>query len=56
MLRKVDFNFRRMTLPKLLDFAAGAGTAALVLGLLSLLFWETARRGVSSTVFRYVGF
>jgi hypothetical protein len=56
MPSKIDLNFRRTTLRRLRDFAAGAGTATLVTCLLAFLLMETARRGVSSTVFRYVGF
>jgi hypothetical protein len=53
---KIDLSFRRTTFRRLCDFAAGAGTATLVICLLAFLLMETARRGVSSTVFRYVGF
>jgi hypothetical protein len=53
---KIDLNFRRTTLRKLWDFAAGAGTATLITCVLAFLLMETARRGVSATVFRYVGF
>jgi hypothetical protein len=56
MPSKIDLNFRRTTLRRLWDFAAGAGTATLVTFVLAFLLMETARRGVSSTVFRYVGF
>jgi hypothetical protein len=53
---KFDPNFRRTAYRTLWDFAAGAGTAALITCVLAFLLMETARRGVSSTVFRYVGF
>jgi hypothetical protein len=51
-----DVSVRPPALRRLRDAAAGAGTATLVVGLLLLLLAETARRGVSSAVFRYVGF
>ena len=53
---KIDLNFRRTAFRRLRDFAAGAGTATLITCVLAFLLMETARRGVSSTVFRYVGF
>jgi len=53
---KIDLNLRRTLLPRLWDFMAGAGTATLLVCLLLLLFKEAVRRGLSSTVFRYVGF
>jgi hypothetical protein len=53
---KIDPGFRRTPFRWLRDFAAGAGTAALITCVLAFLLMETARRGVSSTVFRYVGF
>jgi hypothetical protein len=56
MPSKFDLNFRRTAFRKLWDFAAGAGTATLITCVLAFLLMETARRGVSSTVFRYVGF
>jgi hypothetical protein len=56
MPSKIDLNFRRTAFRRLWDFAAGAGTATLISCLLVLLLIETARRGISSTVFRYVGF
>jgi hypothetical protein len=56
MPSKIDLTFRRTTSRRLWDFAAGAGTATLVTCLLAFLLMETARRGISSTVFRYVGF
>ena len=56
MPSKIDLNSRRTAFQRLWDFAAGAGTATLVTCLLAFLLMETARRGVSSTVFRYVGF
>jgi hypothetical protein len=56
MPSKINLNFRRTALRQLWDFAAGAGTATLVTCVLAFLLMETARRGVSSTVFRYVGF
>jgi hypothetical protein len=56
MPNRIDLSLRRTALRRLRDFAAGAGAATLVTGLLVLLLMETARRGVSSTVFRYVGF
>jgi len=43
-------------LRRLRDVVTGAGAATLVVGLLLFLLAETARRGVSSAVFRYVGF
>ncbi|MGA7810077.1 hypothetical protein [Bradyrhizobium sp.] len=49
-------SFHPASLRRLRDFATGAGAATLVVGLLLLLLAETARRGVSSAVFRYVGF
>jgi hypothetical protein len=56
MPNRIDLNFRRTTFRKLLDFTAGAGTATLITCVLVLLLMETARREISSTVFRYVGF
>jgi len=56
MPSKTDLNSRRTAFQRLWDFAAGAGTAALVTCVLAFLLMETARRGVSSAVFRYVGF
>jgi hypothetical protein len=56
MPNRIDLNFRRTAFRRLWDFAAGAGTATLVSCLLVFLLIETARRGISSTVFRYVGF
>jgi hypothetical protein len=53
---KIDPSFRRTAFRWLRDFAAGAGTATLIMCLLAFLLMETARRGVASTVFRYVGF
>jgi hypothetical protein len=51
-----DLSSRPSGLRRQCDFAAGAGAATIVFCLLLLLLTETARRGVSSTVFRYVGF
>jgi hypothetical protein len=56
MPSKIDLNFRRTSLRRLCDFAAGAGTATLITCVLAFLLMETARWGVASTVFRYVGF
>jgi hypothetical protein len=56
MRNRIDLNFHRFGLRKLWDFTVGAGTATLISCLLVLLLIETARRGISSTVFRYVGF
>jgi hypothetical protein len=56
MPSKINLTFRRTAFRRLRDFAAGAGTAALITFVLAFLLMETARRGVSSTVFRYVGF
>jgi hypothetical protein len=56
MPSKIDLSFRRTVRRRLWDFAAGAGTATLITCVLAFLLMETARRGVSSTVFRYVGF
>jgi hypothetical protein len=53
---KIDLNFRRTAFRRLWDFATGAGTATLIICVLAFLLMETARRGVSATVFRYVGF
>jgi len=53
---KIDPSLRRTAFQRLGDFAAGAGTAILITCMLAFLLMETARRGVSSTVFRYVGF
>jgi hypothetical protein len=55
MPSKIDLSFRR-TVFRLRDFAAGAGAATLITCVLAFLLMETARRGVSSAVFRYVGF
>jgi hypothetical protein len=56
MPNRIHLNFHRLSFRKLWDFAAGAGTATLISCLLVFLLIETARRGISSTVFRYVGF
>ena len=56
MPNKIDPNFRPTAFQRLRDFAAGAVTATLITCVLAFLLMETARRGVSSTVFRYVGF
>jgi hypothetical protein len=56
MPSKIDLNFRGLGFRRLCDFAAGAGTATLISCLLVFLLIEAARRGISSTVFRYVGF
>jgi hypothetical protein len=56
MPSKIDLTFRQNAFRRLWDFAAGAGTATLITCVLVFLLMETARRGVSSTVFRYVGF
>jgi hypothetical protein len=56
MPSKIDLSFRHIAFRRLWDFAAGAGTATLITCLLAFLLMETARRGISSTVFRYVGF
>jgi hypothetical protein len=56
MPNKPDLTFRRNALQWLWDFAKGAGTATLISCVLAFLLMETARRGISSTVFRYVGF
>jgi hypothetical protein len=56
MPRKIDVGFRRNAFRRLWDFAAGAGTATLITCVLAFLLLETARRGLASTVFRYVGF
>ncbi len=53
---RTDLNLRRTVLPRLWDFMAGAGTATLLVCLLLLLFREAVRRGISTAVFRYVGF
>jgi hypothetical protein len=52
----IDPNLRRTSLRRLLDFTAGAGTATLIICVLVVLLMESARREISSTVFRYVGF
>jgi hypothetical protein len=46
----------RRRLDSLYDFAVGAGIAAAAAGSLTLLLLMSARHGVSSSVFRYVGF
>jgi hypothetical protein len=51
-----DSSIRPTALRRLCDVAAGTGAATLIVGLLVVLLMEIARRGVSSTVFRYVGF
>jgi hypothetical protein len=56
MPSKIDQNARRTAFRKLTEFAAGAGTANLITCVLAFLLLETARRGLASTVFRYVGF
>jgi hypothetical protein len=56
MPNRIDLNFRRTALRSLRAFLTGAGSAILVSGLLLFLLVESARRGVSSAVFRYVGF
>jgi hypothetical protein len=56
MPNRINLNFRRGAYRRLLDFTAGAGTATLITCVLLLLLMETARREISSTVFRYVGF
>lgn len=40
----------------LLDFALGAATAAFAICCIVFLLLESARHGVSSSIFRYVGF
>jgi hypothetical protein len=56
MRNRIDLRFPRTTFRRLFDFAAGAGIATLMTCVLVLLLLETARREISSTVFRYVGF
>jgi hypothetical protein len=56
MPNRIDLNSRRGAFRRLLDFTAGAGIATLITCVLVLLLMETARREISSTVFRYVGF
>ena len=56
MPNKIDLSLRRNAFRRLWDFAAGAVTATLITCVLAFLLMETTRRGVSSTVFRYVGF
>jgi hypothetical protein len=56
MPNRIDLDFRRLGFRKLWDFATGAGMATLISCLLVFLLIETARRGISSTIFRYVGF
>jgi hypothetical protein len=56
MPSEIDLNLSRTALRRLRDFATGAGTAALITCVLAFLLMETARRDISSTVFRYVGF
>jgi hypothetical protein len=56
MPSRIDSSWRQAALRMLWDFAAGAGTATSLVFLLLLLIRETARRGVSSAIFRYVGF
>jgi hypothetical protein len=56
MPNRINLNFRRTAFQRLLDFTAGAGTATVITCVLVLLLMETARREISSTVFRYVGF
>ena len=46
----------RGRLDRLYGFAAGAGIAVAMIGCLSLLLLISARHGVASSVFRYVGF
>jgi hypothetical protein len=53
---RIDLSLRQTALRSLRDFLVGAGTATLVTSLLLFLLVESARRGVSSAVFRYVGF
>jgi hypothetical protein len=53
---RIDLSSRHTALRSLRDFLTGAGTATLITGLLLFLVVESARRGVSSAVFRYVGF
>jgi hypothetical protein len=53
---RIDLSFRRPALRSLRDFLTGAAAAILASSLLLLLLVESARRGVSSAVFRYVGF
>jgi hypothetical protein len=56
MPSRTDLSGRRTALRWLWDFAQGAGAASLVICVLLILAEESARRGISSTVFRYVGF
>jgi hypothetical protein len=56
MPNRIDRNSRRSAFRRLLDFTAGAGMATLITCVLVLLLVETARREISSAVFRYVGF
>jgi hypothetical protein len=56
MPNRIDRDSRQTAFRRLLDFTAGAGTATLITCVLLLLLMETARREISSTVFRYVGF
>jgi hypothetical protein len=56
MPTRIDLGFRRTALRWLRDFATGAGAATLITCLLLFLLAESARKGILSTVFRYVGF
>jgi hypothetical protein len=56
MPNRIDLSFRQTALRSLQDFLTGAAAAFLVSSLLLFLLVESARRGVSSAVFRYVGF
>ena len=56
MPSRIDVSFRRTALRSLQDFLTGAAAAILASSLLLFLLVESARRGVSSAVFRYVGF
>jgi hypothetical protein len=46
----------RRRLDRLYDFAAGAGIGAALVACLVVLLLTSARHGVASSVFRYVGF
>lgn len=56
MPSRTDLSRRRTAVRGLWDFALGAGAASLVICALLILDEESARRGIASTVFRYVGF
>jgi hypothetical protein len=53
---RIDLSSRHAVFRMLWDFTVGAGTATSLVLLLLLLLREGARRGVSSAIFRYVGF